>query len=66
MSHKKLLIVEQETNSNDETGYFITPNTSIEFGQEKTSRFDSFDTHSKAYEKASTKITVRRYAIKQD
>lgn len=65
MSNQSFSIVQQET-AKDNSGYIMTPSTSIEVkGSQKISRYDTFDKHSKAYEKTNTKITVKKYVIKQ-
>ena len=61
---KPFSMVQQETAKND-IKYFLTPKTSteIESGKE-ISRYDSFDMHSKAYERSSTRIITKTYTIK--
>jgi len=61
---RQVSITQQET-SKDASKYFITPNTSVERETHKPiSRYDSFDNHSKAYEKGGARITVKKYIIK--
>jgi hypothetical protein len=60
-----LVITQQET-SKDAINYFVTPNTSVEAETHKPiSRYESFDPHSKTYERRGIRVTVKRYKVCQ-